>query len=388
MTKNKKMPANWRPPLVVPAKRRRKQKARKARRKSLITLRGKARVGVRNDDLRQYEIALSNPFAVEAIGVRVPDSYCFPTVTYHFRSTITPTTNASGLCGMCVLPSPCFSLIGGSGTFGGPTAFTANSGAYYFVAPLDMQTKLTEYRVVSWGIRLLAKDTALASKGKIWIALVPTTNNAPSWNTLNTVTASGTGVISEYTAGFDMGYLGSSIQNYPSVRVFSLQDLLRGEVQVTGVPLSNSFYDFKGTADRNDVPWNTGQVLADEGVFNNTAGLVNSTAGGRKDIASLRGGMAILIYGSGMPAATNEFDVEVIYHLEGSPNLSSTSGAVTGIVPSAQKVLHGSTSVMESVISAVRTAIPAVRMLKTAATADGATKGIVQAALGMAKLAL
>ncbi len=99
--------------------------------------------------------------------------------------------------------------------------------------------------------------------------------------------------------------------------------------------------------------------------------------------------MAVLIVATGCPASTNEFDVEVIYHLEGSPNLSGSGMAVTWLVPSAQKVVNGSTSLVESVISVVRQTVPAIRMLKDALSSDGGTRGVVQAALsGISRLAI
>ncbi len=377
-------------------KNRRKQQRR---RKNHVKFVGKRKGEMRahSDSVAAYRVALENPFSVKAIGARVPDSYCFPTVTYHLRSTYTFTSSSTGTGTALFLPSPCFTCISTySGTYAAPTRhfdsgtyFANNQPATYLVSPTTMSTYLSEYRTVSWGIRLIAKDSAFTSKGKVWLALIPTTNNAPSWNTMNTVTAASLGVVSEYCAGLDMTYAGTSIMNYPSVRVFSMQDLLRGEVQVSCTPLSASFYDFKGTTDRSNLDWNSGQILADEGVFNNATGLVNATAGGRKDIASLRGGMAVLLTVTGCPASTNEFDVELVYHLEGSPNLSGTGGPSTGLFPSAQKVVDGSTSVVESVISMVRRTVPAIRILRDALSTDGGTRGVVQAALsGMSRLAI
>lgn len=343
-----------------------------------------------------YTQALRNPFSPGAIGARVPDPHSQPTVTYHFRSTYTMSSSASGTVSAFFLPSPCYSYISDfTGTMTAPTwtavqsggtQFAQNKPAGYLVSPTEMTSKLTEYRVVAWGLRLVAKDTATNTKGKIYLATTPTTANAPSWNTMNTVTAADLGVVSEYTCGTDIAFLNGNIQNLPSAKVFSMQDLLRGEIQVNGYPVTSSFYDFKGTTDRNNVAWNVNQVLADEGVFNNTAGLVNATAGGRKDIASLRGGSAVLLYATGLPASTNEFDVEVIYHLEGSPNVVSYGGGVTGLIPSAQNVVIGSTAIVETAIAKVRAAIPAIRQLTARESNDGGMMSYVEPALRIGKL--
>lgn len=315
----------------------------------------------RTESSGKYALALRNPFSTSAMGCRLPDSYSMPTVTYHVRGAITCTSDATGAFSGIFLPSPCFTWIQGLGTNAGSrTAFTNNNTTYYVIAPSTLANVLTEYRVVSWGIRILPKDTVNASKGKWYVSTVPTTANAPSWNTLETVTAAGVDVISEYACGLSTSVLSNTV-NLQSCRTFTAQDLMRGEIMVTGLPLNTSFYDFRGTTDRSSLAWNVGQVLADEGVFNNTTGLVNATAGGRKDIASLRGGMAVALFATGMPASTQEFDMEYVYHMEGTPNISGSGGGQ--IVPSAAAPLVGSTAVVEKILSAAHIAGSVVSML-------------------------
>lgn len=308
-------------------------------------------------DAKLFRHALQNPFSAMAIGCRVPDSYAIPTSTYHIRNTISCVTGSGGGFACIILPSPCLTFVLSSGTItSSMTAFSQNTNCYYVASPTAVSVALTEYRVVSWGFRIIPKDTAFAAKGKYYLAFSPTTNNAPSWNTMETVTASNLDVIGEYLVGIGAatGNLGQ-IVNLPSVRSFTAQDLMRREIQFAGAPLSSSFYEFKGTTDRTNMPWASGQILADEGVFNHTTGLVNATAGGRKDIASLKGGVGALLRFTGGPADTNEFDIELIYHLEGTPNVgSATTGGA--IVPSSQRVAMGSTHLVESVMSAIHTA--------------------------------
>lgn len=270
---------------------------------------------------------------------------------------------------MLLLPSPCLTALVGNGSQIGLTAFAQNTNAFYACSPTTLASNLTEYRVVSWGIRLIAKDTAFNAKGKFYVALLPTSANAPSWNTLQTVTAASDAVISEYLVGFDItGGNGVSIMNHPSVRTFTAQDLQRGEIMVTGLPLTNSFYDFRGTQDRTSLNWSATTALGDEAVFTSTA-LTNATAVGRKDVSSLRGGMAVAIYATGLPASTNEFDIEIIYHLEGTPNLQS--GTAFNVVPSAQQVLHGSTDTIEKALKFVQTAGKVVSFMADPVKATG-----------------
>lgn len=254
------------------------------------------------------------------------------------------------------------------------TAFTQNSYVSYVVSPSTLSTHLSEYRVVSWGFRIIAKDTAFASRGKVYIAPVPTTNNAPSWNTFETVTGQNSS-IGEYTIGMDIDWVNNACVGLPGMRIFSMQDLLRGEVQAAGVPCDATFYTFKGTADRSGVAWNTGQVLADEGVFNNTTGLVNATAGGRKDVASLRGGRAFLISATGLPGLGQEFDIEIIYHLEGTPNMTGTASA-TALIPSSTRNTNGASWLVENAISIAARAGNVVKFFSDPTNQAAATRAV------------
>lgn len=329
--------------------------------------------------LAQFKLALSNPFSPKAIGVRVVDAYALPSVTYHVRGSFSPTTDVSGTWAGMLLPSPCLSLLRmvglGSGNL---TQFTQNVTAYYASSPTALSNVLTEYRTVAWGIRLVPKDTAFSAKGKYTVAVVPTSRNAPSWNTLETVTAASFDTISYYLAGVNgSGSASQSWVNLPSARVFSAQDLLRGEIQVSGLPYHNSYYEYKGVQDRTNAPWAAGQVLADEGVFNNATGLVNATAGGRKDPASLAGGSAILLSVWGAPASTQEFDIEYIYHLEGTPALVVGGSTLTAgaLVPSSMRTVGGSTTLVETALSAAHMAGNVVKFVANA-VAPGATTAL------------
>lgn len=341
-------------------------------------------MGWQNPDTKHFRMALRDPFSIGAVGARVVDSYILPTATYHIRASLKVTTNTTGDAYFALLPSPCFTCVlpatgGGGPTIVGLNSFTQNTqtateaGGAYILSPSALGSVLTEYRTVAWGVRILAKDTATSTKGKVYVGMVPTTDNAPSWNTMETVTGT-TNSIGEYTIGMSLNSI-NSVVNLPGVRAFSMQDLLRGEVSLNGIPTNTSFYEFKGTADRSAVAWNTGQVLADEGVFNSTTGLVNSTAGGRKDIASLRGGRAMIFYATGMPATTNEFDVEIVYHIEGTPNVASY-GVTGALMPSSMRSTSGSTHTVETIISAASAAWNLFKYIRDPLNSAGGTRAI------------
>lgn len=357
-----------------------KQKQKKKTRKSRDLV-----LGIRNagssKSFAAFRAALHNPFSPLAIGCQVPDMFAFPTVPYHLRTTISTNTSSVGTFGIVLYPSPCLTYTtlttGGTGaSTSGTATFSQNATSGYVVAPDVLSGVLTEYRTVAWGLRIIPKDTAFASKGRYVVATLPCSHNAPSWVTMNNVTALNETVVTQYCCGVaisgaNQGYL----VNQPTARVFTAQDLLRGEIAVNGLPLNPSFYDFKGVQQNTFIPWNTGQILADEAVFTASTGvLANSTTGGRKDTASLAGGMAVAIVVTGAPPNVNEFDIELIYHLEGTPN--TNAGGNTTFVPSSARPSVGNTNIVEKLLSAAHTASNIVSMV---ADPVGAAVGLTKA---------
>lgn len=311
-------------------------------------------VGKSSTHISTFKRALRDPFDPLAYGARVCDAYSMPSIAYHHHLNVSCTSSAGGLWAGVFFPSPCLSLICSEGSASGLTAFTQNLSTYYCDSPSQLAAYLSEYRTVAWGIRIVPKDTAFSAKGRITVATVPTTENAPAWNTVETITATSDDVISAYSCG--LATPTSLDMTLPTVKVFSVQDLLRGQIVATGVPSHASFYEYKGLFDRSNLAWAAGTYLADE-VVTSGVNLVNATAAGRKDPAKLTGGTAIRIYASGLPAATNEFDIELIYHLEGIPPIIGA-----GLYPSSITTTKGSSSLVESVLAAAHSAGSLIKM--------------------------
>ena len=102
---------------------------------------------------------------------------------------------------------------------------------------------------------------------------------------------------------------------------------------------------------------------------------MNSTAGGRKDVASLRGGRAIVLYLSGAPATTNEIDVELVYHIEGTPNITG-SGYGGQLVPSAMRPAVGSTNLVEKALAMASKANVLFQFIRDPANVAAATRAL------------
>jgi len=351
---------------LMPKNPRKGQKATRNQKRLLMRTKPSA------NDIQTYRMALFNPFLPEAYGARVPDSFSRPTACYHFRGIHSLSSDPNGNLEFMLMPNPFFCLLMGVGSVVTPaTSFTNNTKAYYLQSANAAQAILSSYRVVAWGIKIVAKDTAYAEKGRLVVATVPTTENSPSYNTLLTVTASDASIISLYATGNTLSTTSPLVTNpvdVPGAQVLSAQDLLQRQYLMAVAPSHVDQYLFHGLVDRNSYSWASNTLLSDEGVFNSVSGiLVNSTSGGRKDVASLRGGTAVWIQATGLPASSNEFDIDFIYHLECIPNTYSNV-----LIPSSMTTLAGTTNIVETVIAETRPVLDRLRGI----AAEGATKAV------------
>jgi hypothetical protein len=292
---------------------------------------------------------LADPFDPRCFGVRVPDSYSLPTITYHVRTTYTITSNSSGVVELAFMPNPMLSFIIGQGTATGVTPFTANTGVAYVAAPSSMFPQLLSYRVVGWGAKLIAKDTAFAEKGRLYSVVIPNTGTQPAFDTLSQETATNTQIISEYLIGYQLGTATPSVlQNYATCQSFSLQDLLAYGSMVNSISPSHSDqFRFRGTADPSSLsPWSATNNVFQEGT--NTIAGTQITSSGMIDATNLSGTNTLILYASGLPASSNEFDVDIIMHIEGTPNLNYNTSP---FVPSGMDAAPGSTTTLETVLA-------------------------------------
>jgi len=305
-----------------------------------------------------FGLALTDPFNPSVLGCQVPDPYPFPTTTYHSHSTsIFGTTSTTTSGSFVFMPNPVISLIDLSGALN-PTVITtrsltstplnqfynvslqASSNYYGAAVPSDLASKFSEMRVVSWGIKISNLQPELAATGRIFIAQIPMGDTVPSYNGL-VATNLNSGVQGIF--GVPVAALSSAaILNLPSSIELTVGDLLRGDVQVGGLYTNPSFWSFK-TVVNSSVPA-TNYVAGDDFEVLNT-GLVSSA--GYKDLTRCVGGSSIVVYYEGFPTGTpNALQVEVIYHLEGQPQISSTV-ASTFVPSSKHTALFGSSAKVE-----------------------------------------
>lgn len=317
--------------------------------------------GASNDIRQSFYNALVNPFDPASMGCQVPDPFPFPTQTFHVhQTTVIGSSDANGFGAVAFLPNPVLSMVDVTACntmnsrstvtntpFTRFNSTTATNSAYHIygaVTPTALSSVFSDYRVVSWGIKISNLQPELSATGRMMIAMIPIGDTIPSFDELKNST-----LATCLTPIFGMTpyvMATSNILELPTGFEVTVGDLLHGDLEIAGMYSNAEFWTFK-TSVLNGVP-NVSGVGGDSTTFG-TGGTVLAT--GYKDMTRCKGGASIVIYFEGMPAAsTNCFQVETVYHLEGTPNFSTTANNAL-ISSTARKTIVGSTNVVEQVMS-------------------------------------
>lgn len=310
-----------------------------------------------------FSLALSDPFNPRAIGVHVPDPYPFPTTTYHVHQTTVLKSPASGTGsgGVMLLPNASFSMIDCSyaGTLVAanavvlttPMAPIGNNPFNYGAVGLDeVFSKFGAFRVVGWGIKISNLQPELSATGRIIVAHLPVGDSVPSLNVMNSTPLATSVSWLTPVVGIRPDIIASSaLIEMPDAVEFAVQDLLHGDIQINGRYTNSTFWDFKSAA-RTGGPG--GDTEGDDIYYSVALGTVQKA--GFKDLTRSKGGAAIAVYFEGMPvtSGTTLFQIETIYHLEGSPTLGNTTNTSLIAASSGSASVGTTTDVERAMIKA------------------------------------
>jgi hypothetical protein len=311
------------------------------------------------ETLSSFGTALRHPFATSTLGVRVPDPYQFQTVTYHTNQVWT-IGGATGLTTGCVtfLPSPILSVIDISGVSSNNPCINnapnspyvtgvtdARQFIYGATGPTTMKSLLSTFRTCSWGIKISNLMPELTATGRIIVSVIPLGDTIPSYNELTNVALSSDVIASVF--GLSASALNSSCTlELETAKEFTASNLMHGDVVIAGQYTNPYFFAFK-------TPITVGLLNTTTVDGDSSSGL--GTVVGFKDVTRCSGGCAINVFFEGFPSTLGMspfFQVELIYHMEGSPKVNNGSNNVP--VPSeGQRRMPGSTSAVEQGMAAV-----------------------------------
>jgi hypothetical protein len=342
------------------AKKDKKQPQSKVKPAQLISA-PKARrvnvIGQYNPDqgaAEQFRTALTSPFDPSAIGARIPDEFSFPTETAHVTCPITVTTDANGDFDFAMFPHPVWSFLCGMGTTSGGSAASSSLIAGSVPASTTYGSALTlstlagrygNYRVVGYGLRLKNLESYNNVTGKLYVAQQP--------SPLMLASAITTGATKAGLYGYnDVPYDGTagiptSIITLPMAQEFAMPEvMMQGNLEVHGRITGSAYTQWRETANSGSGPDLT----------------VNDTTEVLEALGTSGGWSTILLRGTGLKASDASLSIELIYHLEGTPAISSST-TLTGGNSRSVVDLGG---LMRVVNSAARS--PFVRLVASTAT--------------------
>ena len=317
-----------------------------------------------------YAACLIHPFSPEAEGAQVPDMYSFPTQTAFMRRvltvstpSVTGTNGALGALDFVVQPNlfgtvafqanaTVNNVVTGGSTWyastlantgasqpGGnnnasPPVSTAGFSEMGVCAASQVTSTFSRYRVVGWGIRVKSVLPPLNQQGTVFIAKVPALEEFGAYASSG-VTA---GYWNDYLNYYELPQIDSS--GFITTDIIRMQTAMSTEVahmtleegiEVVGSVCSPLAFEWRDG--KNVASLTTSGAGAQQGlIITNTAAA--NVAVLDQDFYRQGGWPAILFTARGLPTNPNVaiFTLEIIFHLEGVPQLGSTviSG---GIVP-------------------------------------------------------
>jgi hypothetical protein len=308
----------------------------------------------------KYVLALTDPFHPGASGARVPDMYAAPTDTLMLRASHTITVNSSGAAGIVCMPNVVASAYLYNGTspeFLTTTYQDATTSTFsrWGATPATLAAKLDNYRIVGYGLRVTNMSSMTNVSGKVIMGSYPIDSN---WATKDfpvggaTAPTNAAGTAAALNASIGIPLSSGSISpnlwvNYPGTQVRSGMELGEKAFEVVARPVDPRAFEFIGTNDGTDGFSTVGSAAA------------GATLAGNANYLSLCGHEALFVHIAGGVASTSAIDIEMVYHLEGRPNISAgTQSALTTsptVMPSPVKPLL----FMEAVAHAV--SMPAVK---------------------------
>jgi len=291
-----------------------------------------------------YLIALTNPFDPRALGCRVPDQWAFPTATFHTQGTITVTSNGSGVASVLMTPYPFYSLVDctqTSVTAGNTTmaAYASTNTVYAATTVANMGAVLSEYRVVAAGIKIRNLMPPTTATGRLLNAHTPCAGPVPGPTKLANIGISNSQMsllMSGTSFGAATSGLPSSILQLPDSHEFTAQDIIASEYSFNYKPITPNAFRFRDC----DQTVLTGGIAFGDVAVSTSAPYGNlSTALTVDNIETedVDGWDNYQLRFEGGPASANVFEIEYIFHYEGSPLINTTAG---NLFPTSRPVTH------------------------------------------------
>lgn len=275
------------------------------------------------EECRRYARSLLDPFNAGLGDVRVPDEYAFPSQTFTVKPRFTINTSAGGAFSVVLFPSMQQPATIFEGSLG-----TGSVGA------IGIAAQLSSYRIVSWGARIRLMLNQAQVQGEVAYACTPSSHyvilNSP---TIGGQVASGTAAsnLSNQAQLMVTGlpWVGtgaaakpdfSALGSMPWSDVRSTANLYNKMIEFHGKVSSPQAFQFRQSKD---------QYAGFDTISQTSSAYITS---GDANYLSAHGWNDICIAGTGFPASVAAVEVQMVYHVEGTPQVGQTGTAGVQVV--------------------------------------------------------
>jgi len=295
-----------------------------------------------------YLKLLKNPFDNASFGAKVSDPYSSYTDSYKLHGEFKVYAPVSISTAAYVFkPNPFLSVIdvqswsGGTSTSSaaGWTQNPSNSSFWSSTTPAALDNVMSNYRVVAMGLRIRLEIPQQVCTGRMIVARAPRCRPDPPYAITSAHTLTYATQTSAYTpiTTYPVNPLANSpfLLETPEAVEFSMIDLIGNDLTIINRPNSYEAFNFCDIPQLPIVDASSDTIGND--IFITGAGVPLTSS--RDDSGS--GWDDIYIYFDGLPTTTVPVcNIEYILHLEGSPNITSSTSITA--VPS-----HPPTSPLE-----------------------------------------
>lgn len=304
-------------------------------------------------DAKKYALALQQPFSEAAIGCRVPDQYFCPTVTYAVREFLTIKADANGEADVVICPNPAVIAWSSRQSIQNGNALILKDGvqhnnSQYVNGTAFLASKLSAYRIVSWGVRIRSTQSINQTQGTVTAALVVPKDGLyfPSAGATN-FSAIGGGFqaggaafaplsLANYLvdAGFPSSGAGKieigSLVDYPYHMRSSCVASAENTYEISPKLTSPTAFHFRDSADSIFGTDTTGQTATVA---------ITEVKTGDASYMLLDGWTNVVVAASGLVASsTGALDIEIVYNIEGNPVLAYGGAPAIGVATGAKSV--------------------------------------------------
>jgi len=280
--------------------------------------------------------AVRDPFCDQAIGVRIPDEYSYPTVTYKQQSLTSWTPATGGGMNLVLLPNPVISVYVFAGTFSGSSLAQINGqAAYGFCVPTTVASVFSSYRVTcaGWRLRNIA-GLGNNISGSISVAplLVPEDTEI-TYDMISNYSVPQANLISSLTNTSGSSNLLEGVSGWPLAKTYPMDELVENVLCLSSAPVTPGALAFNVC----NTNASNAALNATDTYFSGRRGSLVFAAGSILTISvggtGFSGGrVAWVLEGQGLTGGVSSLQIEFIFHMEG-PVKFVTNDSANNFIP-------------------------------------------------------